>query len=616
MGSIYLFEQAMSDDSKPYREVVDRRQFLRVAGVSGAAALAGCTGDDGSGTPTPLGDDTDTDSGGDGTDTATSTPAAQVYDTTLVGATNNGVPANLHLNPMGTQNYDDVAGQNVFERFAAYNFANQEFEMAGLESWEIEGKTVTLTIREDLNWDNGEPVTARDLITQFRIQKKLGSTLWDFAESVEQGDDEKTVVINLSNTSNPTIIKHTIGAQSARIHGYHPVYKEFLDKEAADVQQFKWEGDVVGSGSFKVGSKDKQAWNLERNEEYYNADRVNFTDYQLLSRNDNTALQQGLMGDELDVVYSLFAPPNVVKSFPDHVSEINTPAKWGYGIVFNHEDEHFGKRAVRQAVAHVINRDAVAKNAGPRTKYAPPVVTAIPPNDQERWLGDSIDQFESYGMAASQNEQAASLLRDAGYTKEDGTWQDGDGNTLGGSYITPAGWTDWTTATNTVVDQLNQFGFDFEITSKPAGDYFGGYAEGNFTIGAFYWLPGGARSSFPYFPLRWQMTCPDIGGGHGFPEGEKTVPAMSGSGEMTLDPLEEIKQVATMQDEAEVEDTIRRVAWHHNQNLPFLGVVAKWEQSWVSSKDWNVAEKGDPARKVKWPPHWLPRRGKLSATGE
>ncbi|MBX0325136.1 ABC transporter substrate-binding protein [Halomicroarcula sp. F13] len=594
----------MSQATDDYSDLISRRKFVKLTGVSGAAALAGCGGDSGDGGATESDDGGATDSeGGSG-----------VLSATLTGATNNGVPSNLHVNPMATQNYDWIAGNHLFERFAAYNFSTQEFELAGLESWSFEGQTVTLTLREDLAWDTGDPVTADDVILQFKLMKKTGATLWDFADSVEKGEDDKTVVITLERPSNPEIIKHTLANGDLRIHGYQPVYEQFLDKDAAAVQQFQWEEDIHGNGPFSYESKNDQAWTLSRNDDFHSADDINFETYELLSRQDNTALQQGLMGGELDVVTSLFAPPKIVANFPDRVEEVQLPAKWGYGIMFNHDDPVFGKRKVRQAVAHVINRKQVADNAGPRTKDPAPKVTGIAPSDQESWLGDAFDSFEGYGMSATQSEKAATLLREAGYSKSSGKWRDGDGNTLGGSYVTPAGWTDWTTATNTVVDQLNAFGFDFEINSLPGGDYFGAYIESNFKMGAFYWLPGGARSSFPYFPLRWQLKAPDISGGHNFSTGEHTVPAMNGSGEMTLNPLEEIRTVATTQDEAQVAETVKRVAWHHNQNLPVLGLVGKLDQSWLTDAEWDVVSKDDPARGVKWPSHWLPKQGKLSAT--
>lgn len=604
----------MSDDTNGYSDVIDRRKFIKLAGASGASALAGCTGGP-EGTPTPKVETVIVEEEGETVvktvvkEEETPDPRTEVFDATHKGATNTGVPANLHLNPMADQNYDWIAGRLVFERFAAFNFAKDDFDLAALDSWSIDEETVTLTLRDDLTWENGEPVTSRDVVTQFRLMKKLEATLWDFAESVEMQDD-KTVVINLQEPSNPTIIKHTIGAGDLRIHGYHPVYKQFLDKPAEEVQTFQWEEDVVGNGPFSFDSKDQQAWTFTRNDNYHKADNINFTRYQLLNRQSNTAIQQGLRGGELDSKVSLFAPPKIVADFPDAVEEVNIPAKWGYGILFNHDHPDYGKREVRQAIAHVINRQQVVDNAGPRTKFPTPVITGIAPKNQKQWLGDQMSDFRSYGVDESQTNRAESLLQQAGYSKSNGKWQDDEGNTLSGDYITPAGWTDWTTASDTVVDQLNSFGFDLKITSRPTGDFFGGYIEGNFSIGSFFWLPGGARSAFPFFPLRYQL---DPFVTHNFPEGQRTVPAMDGSGTMTINPLEEIKSVATTQDSAKVKQTIQRVAWHNNHALPMLSLNSKFEQSWLTEDEWITPQEDDLDRKVKWPPHWLPRQGKLLA---
>ncbi len=612
---VVCYQYVMSDSTGRFSDLISRRSFVELTGATGIAALAGCSGASTGGETTDDGGSNGDTTGSNGGETGgddSETRGATVLDKKMVGATNNGVPTNLHLNPEATQNYDPRAGNFVFERFAAYNFSTGEFELAALDSWSIDGQTVTLTLRDDLLWDTGEDVTARDVLTQFRLMKKMNTSLWDFTESVERGEDDKTVVLNLKRPSNPEVIKHTLANGSLRLFAYHPTFERFLDKDAEALQQFKYEGDVVASGPFSVASKSKQSWELTRNPEYYGADNVNFAGISLLSRADNTALQQGLMGRELDFVTSLFAPPKIVNNFPDSVEEVTISAKWGYGVLFNHDDPDFGKRSVRQAVAHVVNRQQVVDNAGPRTKAPAPKVTGIAPDDQKPWLGDAYDSFEGYGMAASQTDKAAALLREAGYSKEDGTWTHSSGRTLGGAYYTPAGWTDWTTATNTVVDQLNAFGFDFEISQKPTGDFFGGYIESDFKIGAFYWMPGGARSSFPYFPLRWQLTNPDIDGGHNFPEGEQTVPGMDG-GETTIDPLSVVQEISTTQDRATTEGLIKRVAWHHNQNLPVLGLVSKFEQSWLTTDEWDVPAEGSDDRAIKWPSEWLPRQGQLTA---
>ncbi|WP_231727904.1 ABC transporter substrate-binding protein, partial [Haloferax profundi] len=243
----------MSDSTDRFSDLISRRNFVELTGATGIAALAGCTGTSNEGETTDDGgsggDTTESDGGSAGGDDSESS-GTTVLDKKMVGATNNGVPTNLHLNPEATQNYDPRAGNFVFERFAAYNFATSEFELAALEEWSIDGQTVTLTLRDDLSWDTGEDVTARDVLTQFRLMKKMEASLWDFTESVEQGEDDKTVVLNLKRPSNPEVIKHTLANGSLRLFAHHPTFEQFLDKEASELQQFKYEGDVVASGPF------------------------------------------------------------------------------------------------------------------------------------------------------------------------------------------------------------------------------------------------------------------------------------------------------------------------------------------------------------------------------
>ncbi|WP_435345911.1 ABC transporter substrate-binding protein [Haloarchaeobius sp. HRN-SO-5] len=590
----------MSADSKPsdYEDVLSRRKMLAAAGASGIAALAGCSTDGSD----PA--DTDTEPGtGDG----------DVHDATFVNAYN-GNPADLHFNSYADQNYGWPAGRAVFAPFLKYSFTEGEFLLGALDDLQVDGQEVTLTFREDLQWDNGDDWTTDDLEVQLELAKKTGSSLWGYLDSYEIVD-EKTARLQLAGATNPQIIKFEL--TNFFVDTKKETHEQWLDKPAAELLQWAWE-DPVASGMFSFANKDNQAFELERNDSFYKSDNVNFETYLIESYGGNNAQHQALLtGEQVDAAVSLFTPPQTADQFADNVSEVRLPAKWGYGMVFNHADEDFGKREVRQAMAHVLNRQELVDNAGPRTKFPAPIPCGIAPQDQERWLGDWYDDFETYGVDSSQTDQAAALLESAGYTKSGGTWTDADGNTLGGNYYSPAGWTDWTTLTQTVVSQLNDFGFDFSVTTKPTNDWFGQYSNSNFKVGCFYWLPGGARSAFPYFPLHYQLMGTDIGGGHGYretAESEQTVPGRDG-GEMTLNPLEVTEQIAQQPSDDEAQQYVQRSAWYNHIDLPFLGLVGKFDQSWVTTDDWTTAPSDTANYGVKWPQNWWIHEGDLQYRG-
>ncbi len=577
----------MESDSGPsgYDGVLSRREMLAVAGASGMAVLAGCaTGVDDEGS-------------GDGASSAT-------YRNAYTGN-----PVDLHFNSSGIQNYSWPAGRAVFAPFLKYSFTEEEFILGALEDLQIEAEQATLTFRDDLTWDNGDEWTTEDLDVQLQLAEKTGTSLWGYIDDYEIVDD-KTARLLFSGTTNPQIIKFEL--TNFFVDTKVDTHEQWLDKDESEFLQWEWE-DPVASGMFSFVTKDQQAFEFERNSEFYNADNVNFESYLIQSFGGNNAQHQALIsGEEVDAASSLFAPPEIVDQFEDHIVEINIPAKWGYGIVFNHDDPHFGQRAVRQAVAHVINRQAIVDNAGPRSKFVSQTPCGIAPQDQEYWLGDWMGDFETYGPESSQTDQATQLLEDAGYAKQDGTWQNSDG-TIGGEYYSPAGWTDWTTMTETVVDQLNSFGFDFSISTLPTNDWFSRYSNNDFTMGSLYWLPGGSRSSFPYFPLRYQLWEEEIGGGHNYREkaqSEQTIPGRGG-GEMTLTPLEETEKIAQQPSDDESRPYVQRAAWHSHIELPFLGLVSKYEQSWVTDDEWTVAAEDSPNREVKWPPFWWIHEGEL-----
>ncbi|MFC7193668.1 ABC transporter substrate-binding protein [Halosimplex aquaticum] len=331
----------------------------------------------------------------------------------------------------------------------------------------------------------------------------------------------------------------------------------------------------MGSGPWQFDNKDNQQATLTRFGDHPDASGINFNEYQYLYRDGNEQGHQGLLGGELDVHISLFAPPPVVDNFPDHVVEANPPAKWGYGICFNHDDPHFGQRKVRQAVAHIVNREDIVKNAGPRTKVATSVPCGITPDDIDRWIGDSKDSFESYGVASSQNKKAAKLMREAGYEGEVGGSWSKDGKKLSVDFISPAGWTDWTTATESVVDQLSSFGIEATVNTLPGSDWTNAFVNGNFSMGARPWTPGGPRSSFPYFVLRHQLLATAFDGGHNYPADKEFTLSGGPNGEVTLNPKSAVQKLATTTDEKEVQSLISNLAYHNNQELPFLSVVGK-----------------------------------------
>ena len=236
----------MADPNDDYSDIVSRRQFVATAGASGAAALAGCASD-GNGSD---GGDGGSGSGGSGSDGGDSDGGSGVVDTALIGATNNGVPSNLHVNPMGTQNYDWIAGNHIFERFAAYNFSTQEFELAGLSDWSFDGTTVTLTLRDDLAWDHADDDLREYFSSLADVRKQTDALSADgdlqrVDYEVEEGWNDRVVAYARATDAEAVVVVLNFGEEPATVS---------VPEEAADHDIIADEGVGAEGAAVSVDS--------------------------------------------------------------------------------------------------------------------------------------------------------------------------------------------------------------------------------------------------------------------------------------------------------------------------------------------------------------------------
>lgn len=543
------------------------------------------------------------------------TTTEEVHDVVYVTA-ENVYPAGSHFNRAAGREYGELAGQSVFAPYLEYSYATGEFLFGALESLDVDadGTAATLRFREDLQWDNGDDWTTEDFDIQLRLAQKTGESIWEYLDWYTVVD-ERTVRLQFSEPTNHRVLKFDLLEFAADT--YRDTHRRFLDEPAEAFEQWEW-NDPVASGMWSFEGKGSQSFLFSRNEHFYNAGNVNFSTFRITNLGASTMRQQALMGgQEIDGTTALYSPPEIVAEYPDHVEEIQIPTKWGYGIAFDHDHRHFGRRAVRQAIAHVVDRHALVENAGPRTKEPTPIPCGIPPGDQEYWLGEWYDDFETYSPAASDTDTAAAVLREAGYERVDGTWQDSEGDPVEDEYVTPSGWSDWTTMTETVLSQLQAFGFDITMRSENTGDWFQGFSQGDSGIQAMYWLGGDARSSFPHYSLRFQLVGEESLADNYRERAttEQTVPGRSGE-QMTLDtPLETVEQIARQPSDDGALALAQRAAWHNHVDLPMLGLTVRLDQSWTTTDEWSVAEEGDPNRLVEWPQFWQIHEGDLRYTG-
>jgi len=607
----------VKDTNQDGQEKTSRRWFLRGVGATGlATGLAGCSGggggDGGNGNGTGGGNGSGTGGGG------------ELRDSTLTLA-QWAVPSDSQYNPYNAKNYSEPY-RMLYDKFMRQNLETQEHHGYAISDWSFEDKTVSLTVRDGMKWHNGDDVTAADFVTQLKLDMYTGGSLSNYVDDIGNAitkADQKTVEINFASQISKEIVLSRL--QSKRIAAKQSVYEKHLkafENASSDEARSKAQSDLskraisdpIGSGPFQFEDADAQRALLKKFEDHPDADEINFPEVEYRYMPSNQKRWNALINGQTDGSATLFMPGNRLKQLPDSFQVGHIPDFSGLGIIFNHGNEHFGNRKVRQAVAHVIDRQAVAKNsaAGTDSKKAVKIPSGIAgqaTNEPKKWLKNVAGKFNKYEL---NQDKAASLLQEAGYKKKGGTWQDSNGNAFKAPIKAPGGYSDWVTGAQTAVSNLQDFGIKSTLLTRKASVYWGkDYSNGNFTLALSGWAAGGL--SYPYFDFDylfrsgtaedvWKVPSKfDVSPLDNPSESPKTYTPSS-----TVDELSRVsKEKAT--------PLIQELAWVTNQTLPVLPLQEKFHQTFLTTDDWNVPPTDSPKIQVKWPTAWLPREGAWTA---
>ena len=164
----------MADDESRKRGRIDRRKFVGGLGAGAGLTLAGCIGDD----------DTDDDTG------ATPSPTPEGGDIPEGGTVHIATVAEPEtLNPLvSTSAYASAIWGNIYDFGTTLHPEDQSFRPWAIQDWELnednvgsDEPTVTATLREDLTFNDGTPVTAEDVefTVDYILEQQPGGSITD-----------------------------------------------------------------------------------------------------------------------------------------------------------------------------------------------------------------------------------------------------------------------------------------------------------------------------------------------------------------------------------------------------------------------------------------------------
>ncbi|MFB8354371.1 ABC transporter substrate-binding protein [Streptomyces niveus] len=346
-------------------------------------------------------------------------------------------------------------------------------------------KVYRCTLREGLTFSNGHELDADavkhsfDRIVKIDVNGGPNGLLASLDDVTSDG--ELTVTFNLNKPD--ATFPFVLAAPAMSI----------VDPAEYPADKLREDGKLTGSGpytleSYTVGSNAE----LAQNPSYKGfADRKNKA-VTIQYFQDSEKLFGALKKEEIDVIYRGLTSEEVVeleqkKEENDHLQLVETVGADIRYLVFNPKDESAAKLPVRQAVAQVVDRDALVAKVYQGT--AEPLYSMVPKGIS----GHATSFFDEYGDPDVG--KARTILQDAGVE-------------------TPVPLTFWFTTdrygSGTVAEfaelkrQLEASGlFKITLKSKPWKDFQAGFQRGEY--------PVFGRGWFPDFPDPDNFVAPFVG---------------------------------------------------------------------------------------------------------
>ncbi|MDR0959633.1 MAG: ABC transporter substrate-binding protein [Propionibacteriaceae bacterium] len=345
------------------------------------------------------------------------------------------------------------------------------------ESWEWNDDytAITYTVRDDVTWHDGEPLTADDVA--FSIQMRADN---------EALNAEALPYSSITTDGNKVTVTFETGqfTNTFKVYGLFIVPEHIWSTIADPTTDLNQE--PVGSGPYTLTSWTEQAVTLDAYPDYWGGE-VAVPQIRYQEFNDNTALTNALVAGDVQWGWTYIANYEEVFTSKDPAyqswfpSGINADALW-----FNTAQGPFADLNLRKAAAMVLDREAMSVTG--TTGAAAPItsVTGLP-TAGESYIADKYKNEQW----ATDLEGARQLLTDNGYTYDGDALVAPTGEPVSVTLPDPSGWSDYNANLQIIADSFRQLGLDAQINNLPPDQWQEALNVGQFDA-ALHWTDAGA----------------------------------------------------------------------------------------------------------------------------
>ncbi|MGH3586899.1 MAG: ABC transporter substrate-binding protein, partial [Pseudonocardia sp.] len=446
-----------------------RGRWLMVAAALTSVTLlaAGCSGSEGGG-----------NEGGE-----SGAPAAEgkATDQELVVWAGSQTPITPNFNPYSV-GVLHLANGGIYETLFAYNKL-QDVDptplLAESFEWNEDGTELTVKIRPDVKWNDGEPFTANDVVYSFTNDTAKPAYLKDAVAS-----DDSTVVFSFDG---PAYANEFAILGSTYIVPEH-VFSEHEGDSAEDAEGNALEGLVawdnaeapVGTGPYILDTASNAAYTAKANPEYWGGE-PKVASLRYVGIDANQSAEDLLTTGEIDWTTMFVPDPERVTSTGGY-GYVNTPVD--PVVLYTCSNTELGCKgaqtdvAVRQALDAAIDRSAITEKAfvGLATPISP--TYALLGRD-DKWIADGMPKESPQTADAA---AAATILEDAGYTKDADGFYGKDGKPIELTLTSVDGWSDFNNAAKLIEEQARAAGLKVTASTISWNEFADSRVSGEFEM--------------------------------------------------------------------------------------------------------------------------------------
>jgi peptide/nickel transport system substrate-binding protein len=361
--------------------------------------------------------------------------------------------------------------------------------LASAYQWGNNNKTLTFTIRHGVQWTDGQPLTAADVLFTFNLLKKYPSAdlqaVWSVLKSVQQQGTDK-VVFTFAQSAVPFFFF---------IADLNGIVAQHVWSKVGNPTTYN-DSHPVGTGPFMLGPSSPQTITYVRNPHYWQPGKPYLDKVLYPAFTSNPPANLLLAEGKADWGGQFI--PNINAYYVSRDKANNHywfPPTDNVSLYINQTVPGLNNKLVRQAMAYAIDRNRVSLIG--EYGYEPAAnQTGIVVPTFAGWQDKAAAAKFNYSYNPA---KATALLEQAGAKKNGSGVYVLNGKPLSFDVINVGGNTDWVSSLEVIASEMKAVGIGINIDNLSQTDYVNKAYNGQFQL--LYDTPPSAGPS-PYYELR------------------------------------------------------------------------------------------------------------------